>query len=231
MTFGNLSQTVTKEGETFNLQVSKNIHHQGETFFCWAFAISSMLRNSLLRCGKCDSELIQDINFHRRLRNEIIMGPIPKPKYFDFKDSTTQRKTEIIAAQGHIVTAAIQRLVFPTIVDPPGLQMLQSIRNVIDIDNVKYKIEEYANAKDLVHAIQDGKCPVVVGQNKKESLFHAMVAYSVSKIGDNQYVKCKNSYGQDPSQPDIVEIPLDGTANNDGWSLFQPMEAIYIKFT
>ena len=110
MTFGNLSQTVTKEGETFNLQVSKNIHHQGETFFCWAFAISSMLRNSLLKYGKCDAQLVKAINFHKRLRNEIIMGPIPKAKYFDFKNSTSQRKYEIITAQGHIATSAIERV-------------------------------------------------------------------------------------------------------------------------
>ena len=113
MTFAKLSQTLTKEGETFNLQVSKNIHHQGETFFCWAFAISSMLRNSLLKCGKCDITKISQAftkHFHKRLRNEIIMGPIPKPKYFDFKNST--RKNEIIASQGHIVTAAIERVSF-----------------------------------------------------------------------------------------------------------------------
>ena len=110
MTFRNLSQTLTKEGGTFNRQVSKNIHHQGETFFCWAFAISSMLRNSLLKYGKCNSQFVQAKDFHKRLRNEIIMGPIPKPKYFDLKNSTSQRKNEIIAVQGHIVTAAIERV-------------------------------------------------------------------------------------------------------------------------
>ena len=110
MTFRNLSQTLTKEGGTFNRQVSKNIHHQGETNFCWAFAISSMLRNSLLKYGKCDAQLVKAIKFHKRLRNEIIMGPIPKAKYFDFKNSTSQRKNEIIAAQGHIVTSAIERV-------------------------------------------------------------------------------------------------------------------------
>ena len=108
MTFANLSQTLTKEGETFNLQVSKNIHHQGETSFCWAFAISSMLRNSLLKYGKCNFNRVY--NFHKRLRNEIIMGPIPKAKYFDFKNSTSQRKYEIITAQGHIATSAIERV-------------------------------------------------------------------------------------------------------------------------
>ena len=71
----------------------------------------------------------------------------------------------------------------------------------MDIDNVKYKIEDYSNAKDLVQALQNGKCPVLVAQNQKKSLVHAMVAYRVTKYGNDQYVKCKNSYGQDPSQP------------------------------
>ena len=29
---------------------------------------------------------------------------------------------------------------------------------------------------------------------------------------------------------DILEIPLDGTDNSDGWSILKPIEAIYIKF-
>ena len=93
------------------------------------------------------------------------------------------------------------KLVFPTTVDPPGLQLLQSIRDVIDIDNLKCRIEEYSNTKDLAQAIQGGKCPVIVAQNQKKSLVHAMVAYRVTRNGNDQYVKCKNSYGQDPSQP------------------------------
>ena len=113
MTFANLSQTLTREGETFNLQVSKDIHHQGDTFFCWAFAISSMLRNSLLKYVNCNVKKVKafkSFNFHKRLRNEIIMGPIPKPRYFDLKNWTNQRKHEIISAQGHIVTSAIERV-------------------------------------------------------------------------------------------------------------------------
>ena len=99
-------------------------------------------------------------------------------------------------------------MVYPTAVDPPGLQLLQSIRDVVDIDNVKYKIEEYSNAKDLVEALQSGKCPVIVAQNQKKSLVHAMVAYRVTKNGNDQYVKCKNSYGQDPSQPGKFHDPF-----------------------
>ena len=116
---------------------------------------------------------------------------------------------------------------------------------------MKYTIEEYSNAKDLVQAIQDGKCPVLVAENQTKSLLHAMVAYGHTKFGNDQYVKCKNSYGQDPSIPgnfnnyfsnykiwknykiikDILEIPVDGTANTDGWSVLKPMEAIYIGFS
>ena len=79
--------------------------------------------------------------------------------------------------------------------------MLQAVRDVIDIDNVKYKTEEYSNTKDLVTAIQDGKCPVLVVKNQTKSLVHAMVAYADTKIGNKEYVKCKNSYGQNPSEP------------------------------
>ena len=30
---------------------------------------------------------------------------------------------------------------------------------------------------------------------------------------------------------DILEIPVDGTANTDGWSILKPIEAIYIRFS
>ena len=86
--------------------------------------------------------------------------------------------------------------------------MLQSIRDVIDIDNVKCKIEEFSNANDLVQAIGSGKCPVIVAQNQKKSLVHAMVAYRINKNGNDQYVNCKNSYGQDPSQPGNFHNPF-----------------------
>ena len=54
---------------------------------------------------------------------------------------------------------------------------------------------------ELIQAIQDGKCPVLVAENQTKSLLHAMVAYGAKQFGNDQYVKCKNSYGQDPSQP------------------------------
>ena len=90
---------------------------------------------------------------------------------------------------------------YPTAVAPPGLQLLQSIRNAVDIDNIKYKIEEYPDAVKLVNAIRNGKYPVIVAEKRRESLCHAMVAYGVSKTEKTQFVKCKNSYGQDSSIP------------------------------
>ena len=83
---------VQKMRETLlNSKVSKNIRNQGETFFCWAFAISTMLRQSLnLFISKLDEkfddkyqrylslEKLNNIDFHRQLRNELIMIPIPK---------------------------------------------------------------------------------------------------------------------------------------------------------
>merc|ERR1711911_349655 len=71
-----------------NSKVSKNIRNQGKTLFCWAFAISTMLRQSLnLFISKLDETLfnktdalkkLNSIDLHRQLRNELIMIPIPK---------------------------------------------------------------------------------------------------------------------------------------------------------
>ena len=33
------------------------------------------------------------------------------------------------------------------------------------------------------------------------------------------------------TKKDILEIPIDGSANKDGWSLVQPLEAVYILLT
>ena len=75
-----------------NTKVSKKIRNQGEKLFCWAFAISTMLQQSLnLFISELDETLFNidealkklngysgDVDFHRQLRNELIMIPIPK---------------------------------------------------------------------------------------------------------------------------------------------------------
>ena len=122
MTFANLSEQVTKTNTfTFNSKISKNFHDQAQTLFCWAFAITSMLRSSILKymvikgfyynqAGRDAMKKARAMEFHKILRNEILMGPIPKPKYIDFRKSTVGRKDKIIKAQTHIVTSAIERV-------------------------------------------------------------------------------------------------------------------------
>ena len=90
--------------------VSKHIHDQGESLFCWAFAISSMLRQSLklfisgldsgsYKIGDALSKLSGN-GFHKQLRNELIMLPIPKIKNGNISSWD----------QGHVITLAIERV-------------------------------------------------------------------------------------------------------------------------
>ena len=113
-TFANMSKHLTKTNtSTFNSNVSKDFHDQADTLFCWAFAISSMLRNSLLKCIKAGTDAMKRVEFkgfHKQLRSEILMGPIPKPKYIDSRKSTSGRKDKILRAQGHDFTVAIKRV-------------------------------------------------------------------------------------------------------------------------
>ena len=85
--------------------------NSGETLFCWAYSISSMLRQSIIKFLKNyfasktfnfisqykANTVIADLNaneFHKRLRDEIVMIPIPKAKFFDSKITNHQRKEE-----------------------------------------------------------------------------------------------------------------------------------------
>ena len=96
-----------------NSKVSKNIRNQGETLFCWAFAISTMLRQSLnLFVSKLDGKLLNkndalkklnNIDFHRQLRNELIMIPIPKNLESWYNQYSALN-------QGHYVDLAFERV-------------------------------------------------------------------------------------------------------------------------
>ena len=95
-----------------NSKVSKNIRNQGETLFCWAFAISTMLRQSLNRFLKnfinlrnMDKALkkLNSDEFHRQLRNELIMIPIPK--FF-----STEYNEYAPLCQGHYLDMALERV-------------------------------------------------------------------------------------------------------------------------
>ena len=81
------TQTKDQVLRTFNSNVSKQIHDQGLSLFCWAFAISTMLRRSLVLFVRkyssgdqraCALGYLKENRFHKKLRNELIMLPIPK---------------------------------------------------------------------------------------------------------------------------------------------------------
>ena len=96
-----------------NTKVSKNIRDQGKTLFCWAFAISTMLRQSLnLFISKLDEKLfnktvalkkLNSNDFHRQLRNELIMIPIPKNLSTEFNQHSTLN-------QAHYLNLAFERV-------------------------------------------------------------------------------------------------------------------------
>ena len=95
-----------------NSKVSKNIRNQGETLFCWAFAISTMLRQTLnLFIGKhLDTpktkialKILNSEDFHRQLRNELIMIPIPK-------FLTTEYNEYAPLSQAHYLFLALERV-------------------------------------------------------------------------------------------------------------------------
>ena len=95
-----------------NSKVSKNIRNQGETLFCWAFAISTMLRQSLnlffenfVNFQNMDVALakLNSKYFHRQLRNELIMIPIPKILSNQYNEFAP-------LSQGHYLFLALERV-------------------------------------------------------------------------------------------------------------------------
>ena len=113
-----------------NSKVSKNIRNQGETLFCWAFAISTMLRQSLnifirdklisnyyniisnisfpylFRSQRMNIALkiLNSCDFHRQLRNELIMIPIPKFLSNEYNEYAP-------LSQGHYLNLALERVI------------------------------------------------------------------------------------------------------------------------
>ena len=109
-TFTNIQKL---QSTILNSKVSKNIRNQGETLFCWAFAISTMLRQSLnLFISNLDDNLfnnndalkkLNSVDFHRQLRNELIMVPIPKNISNEFNQDSALN-------QGHYIHLAFERV-------------------------------------------------------------------------------------------------------------------------
>ena len=79
---------------------------QSLKIFLKSLPTSSIVQNALQK--------VQENDFHKRLRNELIMLPIPKAKFFDRKvPSGVNRQDfedEIIEKQTHVLQSAISRV-------------------------------------------------------------------------------------------------------------------------
>ena len=79
---------------------------QSLKIFLKSLPTSSNVQNALQK--------IKENDFHKRLRNELIMLPIPKAKFFDRKvPSGVNRQNfeeEIIEKQVHVLQSAISRV-------------------------------------------------------------------------------------------------------------------------
>ena len=107
------------------------------------------------------------------------------------------------------------KIIFPSVVDPSGIYMLQSIRNIFDdlnipFESIKLIKETLLTHNDLIHAIQiEKKCPVLLAAKfdmnsnpaRIESV-HAMVATGIKSeiifewaIPRKEYfIQCKNTH-------------------------------------
>ena len=79
---------------------------QSLKIFLKSLPTSSIVQNALQK--------VEENDFHKRLRNELIMLPIPKAKFFDRKvPSGVNRQDfedEIIEKQAHVLQSAISRV-------------------------------------------------------------------------------------------------------------------------
>ena len=122
------------------------------------------------------------------------------------------------------------KLVYPSAVDPAGIFMLRSIRKVFEIleiqpESIQFQKEEF-NSQNIIDALtnEPKKCPVVtacdftdffISRKVEDIISHAMVTAGALKgsefiptnkiLADEWFIKCKNSYGNDPDQQGKIQ--------------------------
>ena len=119
------------------------------------------------------------------------------------------------------------KLIYRTAMDPAGILMLRSVRIVFEMvglapESMKFKKEEF-NSSNLVKALTEKpkKCPVILTFDQLKgdrNMLHAMVTIDAlqgfefmdrsSHVAEEWFIKCKNSYRDEISEPNIVRIPL-----------------------
>ena len=117
-------------------------------------------------------------------------------------------------------------MIFPSVVDPSGIYMLQSVRNIFDelnvpFESVKLIKETFYTHNDLINAIQtEKKCPVLLvakfnmnfNSVQIESV-QAMVATGIKSeiyFGEwgiprwEYFVQCKNTHRDNSAIPGML---------------------------
>ena len=170
-----------------NSKVSKQIHDQQETSLCWAYALATMLRSSLrvflksrMPLGIAALKIVDSNCFHKRLRREIIMMPIPKPLIINYKmiDHPNQEdfEDEIIEKQLHHLKLAVLR-VSSTLISFYLLSQV-FIPDTIFESNWNFIIKlTYPSSIDppgicLLKSIQDIFCKVGLSENRPTFQIH-----------------------------------------------------------
>ena len=122
----------------------------------------------------------------------------------------------------------IFQLIYPSAVDPAGILMLRSIRKVFELLGIKpesilFQKEEF-NSQNIIDALRNEpqKCPVITAADFTDYFNsggaptspHAMVTAGALKgsefskntnLANQWFIKCKNSYGNDPAQPGEIQ--------------------------
>ena len=124
------------------------------------------------------------------------------------------------------------QLVHPSAIDPAGILMLGSIRKVfelaeIKLESIRFQKEQF-NGENIIDALRNEpkKCPVITAADFTDyfisqgmpSSTRAMVTAGALKgseflpsnksLADQWFIKCKNSYGNDPTQPGTIQNNL-----------------------
>ena len=114
----------------------------------------------------------------------------------------------------------ILKLVHPSAMDPKGILMLNSIREIIEIigidfDSMNFVVQKFSEPRMIIRAINNQrKCPAIVGAKFDFSTgsvdAHVMVAAGVKtnirhgslfrRQKTKYFIQCKNSYRDDPNQ-------------------------------
>ena len=105
--------------------------------------------------------------------------------------------------------------------DPPGILMLNSVRKVLELagiepESLQFRKDQF-DATNIIDALTKDpkKCPVIAAREISYPESHVMVTAGALKgsdfmpnnklLADQWFIKCKNSYANDPNVPGIVQ--------------------------